>query len=432
MISSRFFFLVALLGTTTAVASPQRYTQKIEVIDIPASVSAGGSGMIYVDSELMPKAPARDELIDQLSADAVGSAVDLLQATHPIYTDLRRALMRYRQKWSHLPQEEIAPGSSLKSGQQGKRVQALRRRLGLSNSTRFDAALAAAVLEYEKAHGLKTDGVADAETIASLNLGAQHYERLLMINLERARSLPVRPDGRYILVDAGAARIWLYENGQPKESMKAIVGTQVQETPVMAALLRFAEVNPYWNVPPDLVQNRIAPRVLSEGPSYITSRRYEILSDWTEAATVVDPKTVNWAAVAEGREELRVRQLPGGANSMGRIKFMMPNDFGIYLHDTPDKSLFEKSDRWLSNGCVRVEDAQRLAEWLFGEMPQAQSPDREERVELAEPVPVYITYMTAGLEKDGSVAFRADPYKRDGRLMARLFGEPEPVETALR
>ncbi len=115
-----------------------------------------------------------------------------------------------------------------------------------------------------------------------------------------------------------------------------------------------------------------------------------------------------------------MRQLPGPGNSMGDIKFMMPNDYGIYLHDTPDKALFQKEDRWISNGCVRVEDARRLAKWLFGNMPRGSDPDAEERVDLERPVPVYITYMTAGASH-GGVVFRKDPYGRDAALLARYF-----------
>ncbi|HWH17345.1 MAG TPA: L,D-transpeptidase family protein, partial [Allosphingosinicella sp.] len=258
-----------------------------------------------------------------------------------------------------------------------------------------------------------------------------HYERLLMINLERTRRLPgVNERGRYILVDAGAARLYLFEDGRVRDTMKVIVGKAETATPMMAALMRYASVNPYWNVPPELVQSLIAPRVLSGGVSYLKDRRYEVLSDWTDDASLVDPASVDWRAVADGSAEVRVRQRPGAGNSMGDIKFMMPNEFGIYLHDTPDKSLFDKQDRWISNGCVRVEDARRLAKWLFGDAPKGKDPGLETRVDLDSPVPVYITYMTAGPSPTG-VAFRNDPYGRDEALLAGQFGASDEAAAIL-
>ena len=244
-------------------------------------------------------------------------------------------------------------------------------------------------------------------------------EQQLRVNLERARALPADPGRRYILVDAAAQRLWMYEDGRALGSMKVVVGKPDHQTPMMAALIRFAMVNPYWNVPPDLVQVRIAPSVISSGPSYLDTKRYQILSDWSEKATLLDPAEVDWKAVAAGREELAVRQLPGGDNAMGKMKFMFPNELGVYLHDTPEKHLFREADRQFSSGCVRVEDAQRLAAWLFGKPLAPQSERPEQRVDLPEPVPVIITYLTA-VPEGGRIAYRPDRYNRDAIQMARL------------
>jgi murein L,D-transpeptidase YcbB/YkuD len=282
--------------------------------------------------------------------------------------------------------------------------------------------LAKAVRRYQQVHGMKADGIAGAGTIVSLNFGAEHYERLLMLNMERARRLPGTAEkAPYILIDVGSARLFMFEDGKLKDSMKVIVGKPASATPMMAALIRYASINPYWNVPPDLARTLIAPKVLAEGLGHLKAERYEVLSGWTADAAVVDPSPIDWRAVADGSLEIRMRQLPGRANSMGEIKFMMPNDFGIYLHDTPDKALFQKEDRWLSNGCVRLEDAARLAKWLFGHMPRGSNPDAEEDVKLDKPMPVYITYMTAGASRAG-ISFRKDPYGRDAALLARYFG----------
>lgn len=401
--------------------------QPIEPVEIPPSIQQGVE-LIYIDPEIAPAVRKRNALLEELGIeDELGSAVDLLVPTSTTYTQLRRGLARYRSDWSSLPQTNIAAGAALKAGMKGERVSLLRERLGLPAGNHFDEALARAVRRYQQVHGLKADGVAGEGTIASLNLGSQHHEGVLMLNLKRARQLPTAAErNRYILVDVGAAQLYLFEDGKVKDSMRVIVGKAASPTPMMAGLLRYASVNPYWNVPTDLVQTSIAPEVLAKGLGYLEAERLEVLSSWEDDAVAVDPATVDWAAAAEGKLELRIRQLPGQANSMGDVKFMMPNDFGIYLHDTPDKWRFRNDDRWLSNGCIRVEDAPRLTKWLFGGMPKGKHPNVEEDIHLEKPVPVYITYMTAAASPDG-VAFRKDPYQRDPALLARDFETPDRV-----
>jgi murein L,D-transpeptidase YcbB/YkuD len=251
-----------------------------------------------------------------------------------------------------------------------------------------------------------------------------------MINMERARRLPAPGElKRYIMVDAGSAKVLMYEKGVLVDSMRAVVGAPETQTPMMAALIRYADVNPYWNVPESLDIKLIAPRVLEQGVRYLTERHDEVFADWSENAPALDPATIDWQAVKDGKLSLRVRQGPGGGNSMGAIKFMMPNKFGIYLHDTPDKTVFNTDERWISNGCVRLQDARRLAAWLFGAMPKGHDPNVEERVELPEPVPVFVTYLTAEAKGDG-VVFRADPYGRDPAVLARYFAEETQLVTA--
>lgn len=243
-------------------------------------------------------------------------------------------------------------------------------------------------------------------------LGETMRERLRR-NLERVRALPAMNAGRHVLVDAGSARLWLYEDGRAVDSMRVVVGRADQQTPMMAGFLRTTIANPYWNVPEDLVRTRIAPHVLSGGQAYLKAGGYQVLSDWSEAARPVNPALVDWRAVAAGAPPPRVRQLPGPRNFMGRAKFMFPNALGIYLHDTPDKGLMLGDARQLSSGCVRLEDAARFARWLMGKPLPRRSRTPEQRIELAEPVPVYITYLTA-LPEGGHVAFHPDVYARDG------------------
>jgi murein L,D-transpeptidase YcbB/YkuD len=248
-------------------------------------------------------------------------------------------------------------------------------------------------------------------------------------NLERARALPVDLGRRFILVDAASARLWMYDGDEVKDTMRVVVGRASEQTPLMAAFIRFAALNPYWNVPPDLVQRRIAPEVLAQGLSYLRKAKYQVLSDWSEDATVVDPKTVDWEAVAAGRLTLPVRQEPGAQNPMGNVKFMFPNDRGIYLHDTPNKALFSETDRRQSSGCIRLEDASRLARWIFKRDLKSKTAAPEQHVNVPEPIPVYITYLTVAPDPD-RLAFHDDVYGRDGQLVAQLGVPPAAKERA--
>jgi murein L,D-transpeptidase YcbB/YkuD len=414
---------VALLGAALAsLAVPAAAQQLLEPIALPPAVEQGVD-MVYVDREIAGNIRWRNTKLDNVTfARYAGAPLDLVQAINPLYTDLRRSLVGYQKQWSSLPQFRIDAGPTLAQGADGERVTLLRERLGLLPGSRFDEELHRRVTSYQQVHGLKPDGVVGDELITSLNRGAIHYAQVLMINMERARRLPAPGElKRHIIVDAGSARVLMYENGSLVDSMRAVVGSNKTQTPMMAALIRYASVNPYWNLPPEFNEKMIAPRVLEQGVGYLSERKYEVFADFTEGSPMLDPALVDWQAVRDGKLSLRIRRGPGPGNSMGDIKFMMPNDLGIYLHDTHDKSVFDKDDRWVSNGCVRVEDAQRLATWLFGTMPKGGDPNVEERVDMAEPVPVFLTYLTASSTPDG-VVFRADPYERDTSVLARFFG----------
>ncbi|HVM22947.1 MAG TPA: L,D-transpeptidase family protein, partial [Sphingomicrobium sp.] len=404
--------------------SPIAETNKrpaLEPLDLPPAIEQGVD-MIYIDEELVPKA-ARDRgpTADITFAAWSGAPVDLFTSVNPIYTDLRRGLIRYQQRWSNLPRVTIPAGPALKTGMTGERVALLRTRLGLGGGDSYDAALAARVKEFQAVHGMKDDGVAGAGTIQALNRGSEYYEQLIIINMERAKRLPAPEEQRkYAIVDSGGARLSMWENGRKVDEMKVVVGKADTATPMMAAYIKYASVNPYWNVPPELVRGLIAPRVVAQGISYLTDREYQVLSDYSDDARPVDPRTIDWRAVVDGREEVRLRRLPSPANSMGNMKFMLPNYFGIYLHDTPEKGHFAKNDLWISNGCVRVEDYRRFARWLFGGyVPSGSNPKVEEDVNLPQPVPVYMTYLTVQPTADG-VRFITDHYGRDGHLMERF------------
>ncbi|MEO7277202.1 MAG: L,D-transpeptidase family protein [Sphingomicrobium sp.] len=250
--------------------------------------------------------------------------------------------------------------------------------------------------------------------IASRMYRSEAQRRVLMVNLDRARALPAGT-GRYVIVNPPAARLYMYENGQVVDSMRVVAGRPdaIAQTPMMNAFIRYEALNPYWNSPPDITSRKLAPTILKEGRAYFRNRGYEVLSDWSDNARVIDPMSINWRAVAAGQLKVRMRQKPGPANSMGKMKFMFPNEQGIWLHDTPEKEKIEDAARLQSNGCVRLEDAARLSRWLFnGHPPTTQGAKPEQKVNLPSPVPLYITYLTA-VPSGTSIVYFDDFYGKD-------------------
>ncbi len=285
----------------------------------------------------------------------------------------------------------------------------------------LDAAAAAPALDhYVRDMGWMNPiyvGLRQAMFAGALTSPAEHD--LLRLNLERARALPAGR-GKAVIVNATAAELVMIEDGRVVDTMRVVVGKPVHPTPMMAAQIRFTSLNPYWNVPADLAAERIAPNVVKSGAPYLRAKGYQLLSDWSDSATVIDPASVDWSSVAAGKINVRVRQLPGPENSMGRMKFMFPNAQGIYLHDTPEKRLLGEESRMFSGGCVRLEDAPRLARWLYGgEEPKTRSASPEQRVDLPQPVPVYLTYLTA-VPSGGSITYLPDVYNRDSAALAML------------
>lgn len=204
--------------------------------------------------------------------------------------------------------------------------------------------------------------------------------------------------GRYILVDAASARLFMIEDGHVRDTMKVIVGKPTSATPAIRSVIYYATLNPYWNVPPDLAQKIIAPLVLKYGDDYLNYRGYEVVTSFAQPK-VLSPDSVDWKAVAAGKTQIKLRQRPGPSNSMGQMKFDLANANGIYLHDTPHKELFAKDERSLSNGCVRLEDAERLARWLLGKEPSVDVTAPEQHVPIPGAVPITIAYLDSGAQK---------------------------------
>ncbi len=374
--------------------------------------------MRYIDAELEPEArPAAQLIQEAAAAPSLEAHLRALLFSNPALVGLEQGLRDYRARWSGLKRVGIPAGPTLSAGASGDRVRRLRARLGLSGDG-MDAALRARLIDFQRVHGLPPTGQGDGATIAALNRPPAHYEKIIRANIERARAIPARPGARYLLVDAASAQLWMVEDGRIVDRMKVIVGKNGMQTPALAGLIRYAAFNPYWNLPPDLIRER-ARRVLRRGHSVLAAEKMETLSDWSDDARRLSPREVDWKAVASGRKAVNMRQRPGPHNMMGAVKFMLPNDLGIYLHDTPSRGDFARSDRRISSGCVRVEDANRLAQWLFGGHPPKPGAGAEQQIDLPEPIPVYITYLTVRPTRDGLV-FGPDPYRRDPSLLRQL------------
>ena len=231
--------------------------------------------------------------------------------------------------------------------------------------------------------------------------------------LDRLRLVPAK--GRALLVDAANAQLLLLEDGHAVDTMKVIVGKPDFPTPLLAGKIWYVTFNPYWHIPQDVAKRKVAPIVLKRGVSYLKAARYQTVAAFGgDKEEPIDPTSIDWKAVAAGEVEAHIRQLTGPNNMMGKMKFGFVNDYGIFLHDTPHKDLFDKAKRNLSLGCVRVEHPQRLAEWLFGkEPPVPTNDDAEQNVRIDQGVPIYISYLTARPDGD-AIAFANDVYKLDG------------------
>ena len=266
--------------------------------------------------------------------------------------------------------------------------------------------------------------IRDAEWARMQASGSLAPDPKILANLERARSIPAR--GKFVLVEVASQRLFMYENGVPVDSMKVIVGDQKLPTPMIASVMYYITYNPYWNAPDHLVKGPIAAKTLAGGKKYFDSMGYQVMADWTANSATVPFESVNWKDIAAGKTHVRVRQDPGPKNFMAQLKYPFANPQDIYLHDTPEKGPFSLANRARSNGCVRLEDAQRFGRWLLGSEPSPPGTTPEIQVQLPRGVPIYITYLTAQPTEDGKIAWVKDEYGWDqpGAQVASTYISP--------
>ncbi|MEJ2691120.1 MAG: L,D-transpeptidase family protein, partial [Deltaproteobacteria bacterium] len=344
-------------------------------------------------------------------------------------------LNRYRVISAYGGWPEIPDGVLLGKGIVRKAVAILRQRLALESylsrdrmdREKFDEEVVQAVSSFQQQHGLKPDGVVGPMTLKELNVSATERADQILVNMERIRRFSGSPEDSYILVNIPDFKLSVIENGRPVITMKVVVGKPYWDTAVFSAKMTYLIINPYWDVPPSIVSREILSHVKKD-PDYLIKKDFMIFKGWNEKTEIVDPAAINWQKVSVKNIPYRFRQLPGPSNPLGRLKFMFPNKFNIYLHDTPARGLFDRGMRAFSHGCIRIEKPLELARYLLRayrpslqfDLDKALATGREQTVNLTRPIDVHIIYLTAWPDDEGRTQFRRDIYDRDAKLLEEL------------
>ncbi len=368
-----------------------------------------------------------------LAAKDIPGALASLRPSHAVYRGLMKAYRDYGAiaGWPVFP-----PGPSLKKGGRGARVEALSNSLAAmgdfvpsadADRSLFNDGLENAVKGFQRRHGLEPDGVVGTETAAALNVPVSMRLIQIRANLERWRWITQDLGQAYILVNVADFRLGVVEGDKEVMSMSAIVGRSYRRTPDFSGKLAYIEVNPTWTVPPKLAREDILPKI-KQDPGYLAEKGIRVFENWTDGAREIDPGDIDWSQVNPDRLSYKFRQDPGPQNALGRIKFIFPNKFDVYLHDTPEQELFTRTVRNFSSGCIRIERPLDLAEYILRGNPDW---DREKIlaamdgpetliIPLRNSLSVLVLYWTAWLADDGRVQFREDIYLRDAALYRAL------------
>ena len=424
-------------ATTLAAAELQLTSSFVALLDDlltgrvdPKSVERGwhiGTNRIVAAERILSSVAALR------SGKSIGTVLAELRPDYGVYSALVQGLARYRTiasagGWTQLPDAGV-----LRVGDSSAAVARLRARLAKEDylqsavgSDVFDLELARSLAEFQRRHGLQVDSVLGPQTRRALNVPVERRVDQIDANLERLRWLPAELGSRFIVVNIPAFRLYGYVAGERVLTMRVVVGDELvsRRTPIFADTMEYVEFGPYWNVPRSIAVNEILPKVRRDR-SYLKRNGFQLLRGWGDDAPVVDAATLSNDALFSS--QYRVRQLPGPGNALGRVKFMFPNDYNIYLHDTPAQLLFDEANRAHSHGCVRVADPRALAEFVLhdrGDWPDdriraALAAGRRVRATVRPGVPVYLVYLTAFV-RDGTVAFRDDIYSRDDPVIRSL------------
>ena len=364
-----------------------------------------------------------------LMAEGFAATMPSQRPFHPGETRLRQALEHYRHLAAQGGWPILPSGVTLRRGDRGHAVVVLQHRLHTTGDLAtwspasgdlFDDVLDHAVRTFQQRHGLEVDGIVGSETRAALQVSVEERVRQLGLNVERWDSLPEQLGPRYILVNIPSFTLQVAENEQPVLSMRVVVGTPSRPTPLFRSTLTAVVLNPAWEVPDRIAREEIVP-LLRRQPSYLTTHHFTLLQGWGAEAHAISPHTIDWSQISPTRFPYRLRQEPGPTNALGRIKFLVPNPFHVFLHDTPSRTLFRHPVRTYSHGCIRLEEPIALAAYLLRDDPAwtrthinaAIAQGRQRTIELAAPLPVYVIYHTAWVDAEGTVHFRPDIYAYD-------------------
>ncbi|MGP1397935.1 MAG: L,D-transpeptidase family protein [Inquilinaceae bacterium] len=373
----------------------------------------------------------------------VGAFMSALAPRHDAYLALRRVLQGQRAVAAAGGWPSVPAGETIEPGEEGAMVPSLRARLAATgefggdatdDSLIYDPALAAAVERFQARHGLTVDGIVGPRTLSALNMPVERRIDQILATLERWRWMPHDLGQRHILVNLPDYRMEVVENGQTVRDMAVVVGRRDRQTPLFSSELSWLEFNPTWTIPISIAIKDILPKLI-EDPTYLETQNMVLYSGWHNDAAPIPAAMLNWSEVGSGIRYFRVRQDPGPDNSLGKVKFMMANNFSIYLHDTPNRNLFARTHRAYSSGCVRVEDPiwladhllEGAAEWTATRRQTVLEGLKTTRVVLPDRVPVHLAYVTVWLDRDGRVQYRGDMYGIDERVADALRDRSLPA-----
>jgi murein L,D-transpeptidase YcbB/YkuD len=381
-------------------------------------------------------------LSNALTGDRVVPVLADIAPPHPGYLLLREELERYRRISALGGWPGVPAGPVLRAGDTDPRLPWLRLRLLASNDLLehevaggelFDKETAAALVRFQQRHGLHGDGVLGPKTLAALNVSVEARIRQIELNLERWRWLPKDLGDRCVVVNIADFQLAVMEGTQTVMTMPVVVGTAYRKTPVFSARMSHLIFAPYWNVPKTILREDKLP-LIKANPGFLREHHFEMVRGEGENMVEVDPASIRWAQMKAENFPGVLRQKPGPWNPLGRVKFMLPNPFDVYLHDTPDKRLFGRDARTFSSGCIRLERPVELATHLLGDsgwsrqmVLEAMAASEPLRVSLGKPLPVHILYWTAWVDEEGRLQFRDDIYLRDldlDRALNRRRAEP--------
>ncbi len=373
------------------------------------------------DISIKPDRLDESDLLMQLAESADPAAfLTSLEPTHREFLALKKALAGFYDGTAKEP-VVIPDGKTLRLGMQDARVPLMRTRLGLplpvnADDITYDDEIVAAIETFQDDLGLQVDGVAGPATIAALNGGSATSKGDIIANMERWRWMPQDLGDFRVMVNIPEFRLAVMQNDTTVHTTRVVVGTSKHKTPIFSDMIKHIVVNPYWNVPPSIASNEIAPKLVSN-PGYIAGNNMELLF----GNKVVDAAAFDWSAT--NVNNFRIRQRPGSSNALGSVKFLFPNSHNVYLHDTPSKSLFSRSFRAFSHGCVRVQNPWEFAEALLRHEPkvtlaslESQRGPSERWNNLERKIPVHLTYFTLRVDMDGSIRSYGDVYGHNKKL----------------